>query len=90
MKAKQWRVLPSNSMSGQPTFDIMSGDSNPENWEMVAEVDGAANAHLIAAAPELLEALKAVVQSYDGIVHGLPTFLAKCCAAISHAEANHE
>ena len=56
-----WHVLPRNrkSRAGVPTFDVMSGPGNPENWDCVADrVDGESNARLIAAAPDLAEALR--------------------------------
>jgi len=38
--------------AGLPTYDIMHGSGNPENWDMFAErIEGQANADLISLAP---------------------------------------
>ena len=49
-KIPAWHILPRNRVSRAniPTFDIMEGNGNPENWEMVAEkVEGEDRARLI-------------------------------------------
>ena len=74
-----YRVVSNN----KPTYFVAS----VEGWGDICK----ANAHLIAAAPELLEALKAMVASYDGIRDGLtsPVVIAKlrmADAAIAKAE----
>ena len=39
MNATNYHIVPRNRVNkvGQATFDIMAGDGNPENWEMVCE-----------------------------------------------------
>ena len=66
-KRPTWRILKRNRVSktGVPTFDIMEGDGNPENWEMVAErIEGEDLALDIIQAvnlfPEMVEALKRI------------------------------
>ena len=53
------------SKSHEQTFDIMSGpNGSPHEWDMVCDKAAGANARLIAAAPELLEACKAVSEAH--------------------------
>jgi hypothetical protein len=64
----------------------MAGSGHPENWDMVADrVDGEANARLIAAAPDLLEAAKHAAMEYR--LHGALTDSCRVLeAAIAKAE----
>lgn len=54
-----WRMSADSDETMNPAFLIT--ESNTTDWpSIVAEVNGEANARLIAAAPDLLEALKSV------------------------------
>jgi len=68
--------------SGSPEFEIHYSDDG----ECVAEiVHGEANAHLIAAAPELLEIARQVVEGYDEFDFDLQSVAREAKRAIAKA-----
>lgn len=70
-----WEVAPGNDVTGYPYFYINGMSRSVELGELVA------NARLIAAAPEMLEALKEIVHNWDGE----PEDMAAANAAIAKA-----
>lgn len=86
-----WEWLYGHSgLRGQPTTDnadgmVLAYEPHEGMWLRDYTTEGAANAHLIAAAPELLEALKAVVNALG--FHGIARDAAnRAISAIAKAE----
>ena len=50
-----WRICPTNE------FMVETGCTGEDHGEQIGEMNSEANAKLVAAAPEMLEALKAIV-----------------------------
>jgi len=65
-----WQVMPRYRTNRQkePTFDVMTAGNNPENWEMVCDRATEANARLIAASPDLLEALQCLEEDLQAVM----------------------
>ena len=85
--SREWRKIERTghcNRNREQTYDIMAGPAGqPENWEMVCDKATGANADLIAAAPDLLEACKALRDNWE---HNLTDAMALVNAAISKAE----
>lgn len=79
-----WEVLPTNAKSY-----VIAGDDGTYDVAIVRDIgkhNNAANARLIAAAPELLQALKALTFASRHDVSMMTELWAEACVAVNKAE----
>ena len=63
-KAKKWVGTDPYDDPDRPFVEVGNVHWSPKNWKPAAAIEQTANARLIAAAPEMLEALEKVISEY--------------------------
>ena len=89
-KAKKWVGTDPYDDPDRPFVEVGNVHWSPKNWKPAAAIKQTANARLIAAAPELLEALENLLKVHEGEGGTQHNAADIARAAISKAKAKGE
>ena len=89
-KAKKWVGTDLYDDPDRPFVEVGNVHWSPKNWKPAAAIKQTANARLIAAAPELLEALEATVSLLEKLGHFSDNSLTVAVARAVIAKARGE